>query len=262
MNARAWIFIGMVVAAFAMQAEASLVVDFDGPTTNSVARDADSRTAREEWIWDFSDSTAMFTSSGGQNTTIYGGLSINCDSGSGPVDPGIRLDGGTAAILNYLGTSTNPVMKGTYIWKQADYLAGSSQGVEFDESSSLSISVSGYTLPNNSEMRFVAQQGGTYYVSQFDFSGSGTYSLSNPNTNTWAVLDTSDYTYGAMNAVTFTNVEAVGFYFSGERTVSPGIIRIDVDDFQVNATVIPEPATFGMIGTGIGLALMIRRRRR
>lgn len=215
-------------------AQAVVIVDFDGSANKHNARTADSKKRGESSVWNFSDTTAMFSSADGKNTQIYGGLTMHWEGGA-PDNPGVRLEN-TGTVFTYIYSSaSNPFMEGVYVWKKEDFLKNNTVPVAFNEDTTLSVRIAAFTLPNNSTVRFVVKQDGKYYVSGISHRGTGKFSLTDPNKNCWwAELNTSsaNYTYGEMSSMKFTDVEAVGYYFEGQRK-GTGFIKLEIDDFKV-----------------------------
>ncbi|TVP82448.1 MAG: PEP-CTERM sorting domain-containing protein [Puniceicoccaceae bacterium] len=154
-------------------------------------------------------------------------------------------------------------IQGMLVWKKENFLNGfDAQPVQLNSGDSLSITWT-QIAATTVDVRFVVQQGGSYYVSNSGFSSLvanndlTTFSV-DPAQTTWALIDTSDYSIGSFSSVVLADVEAVGIYFNASRANQQTIISFN--DFKV--VDIPEPSTFGiLVGLAI-LGLVVTRRRR
>lgn len=150
-----------------------------------------------------------------------------------------------------------------------NFLGSPANAVVFDASSSLSFDVSSSGNGNVTSMNLLVQDSGTWYISESFISGSNQLTINDPNSENWAVFDmTASTNFGGVNggsisgsAHTFTDVQAVGFFF--EQTwpgsgMNNG--QTDLRNFTVEATVIPEPTAAVLMVASLP-ALLIRRRR-
>ncbi len=237
----------------AMGASATVIVDYNPPATRLSGRDADVDTTNGD-TWNFSDTTALFPASDGQNDTIYGGVITTWFTAQAHkpslvqvADSGAQIQVG--ANTGFAGTQT---AKGAFVWNQADFLNGADSGIiSLGAGSSISMAV---TEVGATEYRAVLNQGGTYYVSESSATDTSALVL-DPTTVNWAVLDTTDYTYGSFSSLALDDVQGVGVWFDQSR--DDNLTRFRVTDMQVNA--IPEPASFGLV-TALGGGIIFLRR--
>lgn len=231
-------------------AQASTVIDFTAVDNVSPReKTVDSLTGDS---WAFSDTTLLFDGSinaGNSNTKIYGGAEATW-AGSQAYNPAFRIVSG--AVSFPVNTDYSQEIKGMLVWNKADFLNHSTDNVVFDENSSMSLDLSFFkTLTGG--VRFVVNDDGTYYAS--NTSNKGDLILNDPGAETWAEIDTSDYSFvDGFSTRDFSNIQGVGVYLDASHT---GNITFAMTDFQVTA--IPEPATLGLVVAFGGGVLFIRR---
>jgi hypothetical protein len=251
----------VMVVALGLSAQASLVVDYDGHATNNEqARTADSATSSGQ-TWNFSTSSALITAPG-QNGKIYGGL-VTAWGATTNYTPLVR-DNKTPVLevtVNPTASATeNASAKGMLVWNKADFLTGSVQTVTFAGGDSLYLNISGWAATAK-DVRFTINQGGVWYVSDSKIaSGTAQSWTLDPTTNQWRTISTDgNYTIGgSASSVNFSNVLGAGIYLDS-ATVNGAQMQLLFNDFKVNATVIPEPATIGMLGLGALVVVIVRR---
>jgi hypothetical protein len=244
---------------------AAIVVDFttNFGTTNSRAADTDTNTGD---TWNFSTTTALIEDTtlqaGESNKRVYGGV-ITTWATSQAYAPLHRILDVADPNPDRLQLQVNPTTltggtsaKGVWLWNKADFLNGFNSGtLSIGAGDSLSLDV--FQLSGGTTSRFVVNQAGTYYVSSASSTNStGTFSIADLSTQTWAPLDTTDYSIGSFSSVALNDVQGVGVFFnlapSGNNQSLFGIT-----DFQLN--VIPEPSVALLCGFGF-LALLRRRK--
>jgi len=253
----------------AMVSSAALVIDYDytSATANSTKRLVDVDTTTGD-TWDFSDTVALIPNptAQGQNATIYGGIKTSWDP-AGAYDPAVLNVSSTDRLrvaVNPDGDENSTSAEGMFIWKKADFLnGGSSLQMGFGAGDAMSISFATITATDR-QFRFVVKSGGVYYVNNLNHSaaGAGSFSITPQTQSGWAPISTDgNYTIGTFEGTQFADIEAVGFYFKYGRTLAGGTSPtiLEISDFQVNASVVPEPATIGLFVIGSVGALIVRR---
>lgn len=255
-----------LTAGFSLSSHAALLVDF------TPSRDYDDQSWHEtDGPIDVPLSLETPFFSGPGVTPIYGGFK------SGGDVPG-ELSGTVNNFRLLLSSGNDSTDADDFIfqysmllWKADDFLA--SGDITFDQSTNSSFNIpSGLSVSVGTlrESSFVIVDSGKYYVS--NDQGIVTNGISdNGSELTWAEWqnpagDIADQTGPGKlidgltyNGMTFTNIEAVGYYSALARNGTNNPI-LRVDGFQVTA--IPEPATFGLFAAFGGALLVVLRRRR
>lgn len=231
-----------------LNAGATVVVDYNTPTNNINSRVADSDVNGAD-TWNFSDTTALIPAGDtGQNGTIYGGMNTTWSDGSAYA-PFLRHQASAFQLQVNKGVGVDTSAQGLLIWKKENFLGGAdSQTVNFDTGDSLSVNLPTFAATSR-ELRFAMKWGGTYYVSNLrtTVNGAQTFSI-DPASTSWRTITTDgNYTIGAATFYeNLDDIEAVGLYWNMARTGNQTAVRFD--DFQTDATVIPEPATLALVG--------------
>jgi hypothetical protein len=263
--------IGTSSLLLASSASATLVVDFTNANATSPVsasgKDIDTATSES---WNFDHSSPLFNGTvPGSNTRIYGGLNSTWANSFPSYNTTIQLLSAQPRLYVQVNPATpsatnfNTAIEGAFVWKKEDFLNGGDvQTVQFNPGDTLSVNLT--QIPASAatvDIRFIIQQGGVYYVSNASKTTSTIEAFSvTPTSTTWATLDTSNYAIGAFNSIAFNSVQAVGLYVDIARTNAQVIFSFD--DFQANATVIPEPSAFAALSGLSVLGMAARRRRR
>lgn len=214
----------------------TLVVDYDPPVgTGSVwSRDADSDTLNGD-TWNFSDSSALVPSGGGQNDTIYGGLATTWSNGD--YSPNLRhiSNAGGSRFQLQVNPGIPSAAKGMLLWIKKDFLnGGDSAPVRFNTGASLSVNVTSSISASSRDIRFVVNQGGTYYVADTAKTTPDIelYAI-DPSATTWRTISTDgNYTIGSTpELLTLDDIRAVGLFVGIIRDNTQQIF-LQFDDFQ------------------------------
>ena len=278
MQRTAVLLTAILVAMTAAPAGATLLIHYDGPAATQSSTTA---------AYDYQDTTT--------NATLYrinftesliytNGVDTQAQAAGGVISYnqettllGMRGPGGYAPYAGrWMQRSSGHINDGgTYggvetvmVWPQALFLnGGDAATVSLDATSSLSAVLPDYTYTDSSAMgfHFVVKDAGTYYYSQSSWSGSaGTFTVSDPTTELWAVWnplsDPTDFMPTGSESFatrTFSNLQAVGLLVDSKR--SQYAMNAMVTDFQVDAVIIPDPTCLSLLALG-GVALLRRRR--
>jgi hypothetical protein len=257
----------VALAVVPMTASATLMVNFDASTT----ADTDGvgyLTAPDNVP--FSDTVARSPGIGANgygdapdtSAIFYGGAD---HSGSGGINDVPYLESSDNSWRYRLGpVAIGDRMGALMLWKKVDFLnGGNAAAVSMDATSSFTVNTdtfgSGFV---NKEVRFVVQEGGSYYISDSVSSAIDSdvdSTLSNPESASWFAYDpaTDMLAQGASATLAFIDITAVGVYVEFGSTAA-GNQTLAINNFQVDA--IPEPATIGLISVFSGAILFIRRR--
>lgn len=163
------------------------------------------------------------------------------------------------------GANDTRYVAGLFSFQSADFLNG---GVESgDYLSGATMNIANFSGDAGSVVRFAVKSDGAWYLSAKNATSAKTMTFANPATALWGAFTPSTaasttlmasggLTYDTLGS-TLNGIEAVGFFFEGNRG-GTARARIKVDDFQIET--IPEPATLGLVATfGAGIILIRRR---
>ena len=193
-------------------------------------------------------------------TNAYIQLANNYDPNGGGAYDALR-------ISTDAGAATAHSAWGVIVWQKSDgFLNGfNANTVDF---SNVTLSLAGNNNSNDGtvETRIVVRQGASdFYISNslgaFAAGSNGWTTFTHAGIASWSAYDpVADISViGAAATPTLNNVTAVGFYYS--RTGSSlRYFNTSVREFTM--TVIPEPASAGLLLVGVAAAVAARRRRR
>ncbi len=252
----------IALVAFSSLGSAALIVDFS-PTGDADTNGVGLAGGEVPFSDTMARSPALGGTNnyGGSNPTFYGGVA---ETGDGAIDQHKFESSDSSYNFRLAPAAITDTATGLILWQQADFLSGSGGSVSLTSSDSLSVTSrrygSGY---GDTEVRFVIQEGSTYYISESQGiipTSYTTYTLADPTAANWFDYDpaTSIQAVGGAASPGFNNLTAAGAWFdlvagslSSNRTVR-------VNDFQANATVIPEPSTI-LLMAGVMVPLLLRR---
>lgn len=262
----------VVFAACALQGETIINWGGTGMATAdnnlSLPTPTDTVTAR---TWEYSATTPLLASGGTYaGPTIYGALQTE-NASDGPtnfssalVDDKTGTNDDVITIL--LNSATNgDIVQGLVFFKKADFASLSGDTITFDSTSSFTLGVTGNQGGGgNRGPRLAVLDGSSWYISSSVFGGfNGSLTIADLSAENFASYDptgaplngtpTSFTTAGS----TFTDIQAVGYYFSN-GTTSANKAGFNINNFQITA--IPEPATLGLVGMAGALLLVFRCR--
>ncbi len=266
--------VALLGLGLAASAEASLIVNWGGEmvTANrnlSLPAPTDSESGGiRTWNWS-SSSGVLNPTSGYTAAPFWGALQTTTESGV-PAGLGTAriTNNGTADYLEIRGSTANGDMEG-FIFFKPEVAEGST--VSFDETSSLKLVITNLNY-NPREVRMAVLNDGTWYLSGGVgglVTGATTFSITNTDASRWAEWSgvngaaplpaiPGSYT---ISGSSFDKIEAVGFYFAAAGNGSSAAPRFEVNEFVVNAQVVPEPSTaLLLLGSGAAYAALKLRR--
>ncbi|WPJ97022.1 hypothetical protein SH580_04785 [Coraliomargarita algicola] len=255
------LIVAHLLAGLALSATAqTTVVDFTSIDSSS-GEAADSTTASGS-TWNFTTDYLIEDPSlvpGESNKAVSGGVQMTW-AGALSNDFQIRVASEELRVqIRHTGAAT---AEGAFIWNQADFLNGYDTGtLSMSAGDSMSLDITTVTTAGaSSEIRFVVNNGGTYYVSNTSTTNtSGSFTISDLSTETWATMSTDDtYSFGSFSSVAMTDIQGVGYYFDLSTTAGEGNFRLDVNDFKY--TVVPEASSFGLLFGLLSFCFVLKRR--
>ena len=203
------------------------------------------------------------TGYGGTSDIFYGQVVRTAGAGTftnlnGNVPTAIVQDNSSSDRLQV--QLINSAASALFLWQQPDFLNGLNTGtLNFATGSTVSFTVDTYV--NAVPGRAVLESGGSYYISNAVFSGTGTTTV-DLTTLSW-------FNYDPVNAIgtigssaslvsggVISNVTEVGFY-TGVANAPSNAVRVSSVEF--NYVPVPEPSGFALLAAGIGL-MVIRRK--
>jgi hypothetical protein len=186
-------------------------------------------------------------------------------------------------FINLSISSSAPGIRGIIAFAKSGFLSGfDTQAVGFDSTSS--ISFTGLTNGFRPVVRWVIQDGDTWYISQNSFTGTGTgfwgaptdSTLVDPNSALWAAYvpiltdSAGPYFYNpapesGYATHTFSNIQTIGVFFDsyGQPSIDGSFSSFGLQNFVVDGVIapIPEPATGALAMAGaFSLGFMHLRR--
>jgi len=226
-----------------------------------------------------------WTASAGTGPGIPGGISGNVDFTSNRTVWNNPVAGTGGDFINLSISSSAPAIRGIIAFAKTGFLSGfDAQSVAFDSSSS--ISLTGMTSGFRPVVRWVIQDGDTWYISENSFTGTGTgfwgaptnATLNDPNSALWAAYvpiltdSAGPYFYNPAPETgyathAFTNIQTVGVFFDsyGQPVIDGAYSGFGLQNFTVNGVIaaVPEPSTSLLAAAGaLGLGWMRFRRLR
>ncbi|VGO12996.1 hypothetical protein PDESU_01550 [Pontiella desulfatans] len=226
---------GMSVATQA----ATVAVDFALDANAGVipARAADSHTDFGD-TWNFSDTVPLLDGgslpvSGNTNAVVFGGMKAGWGTSTN-YNPKFVIDRANERLQLQINSGNPPhSMEGMLLWNQAGFLNGmDSKQVVFDAESSMTVSFSAF----NGTTRFAVQDGGTWYVSESTFPGTGTHTLNAPTSVRWAPVSTDgSYAIGSFDSRSLMDIRGVGIYL--EMTSQNNQVNLKMEEFRMVAGV-------------------------
>lgn len=231
-------------------------------------------------VWQQTGSTPITPSSGYTGQPFYGIIQYNNGTTAGNLNSAIVMNRPAGARDRFYlqspagGTGTKSLSGLVYV-KKDDFMNGlnGAAPLRFDEESSMSITISNFTVGAGSATRVVrlaVLNDGQWYVSNSYRSSVTTFTVSDLLSQKWALYpgDTAPLAGTSYNEADYTvygselqNIEAVGVYFLNQNATPTDARDFSFDQFQVSfAAPIPEPSTVALLGVAALGAGLLRSR--
>lgn len=275
-------------AAFALAGQAAVVISWDGSATDytpsgqatigstggstnapgtAFTKNFEYSTTVAKWT---KDSPANYSGTGAQN--IYAGYHLTWSNSTASTLTNAStvtmgyLDGtGTEEVRTYQGGNTSSDKTMNYAILFGLNTPGS---YGFDDTSSLTAKLRAFQNTGVITNRWIVVADGVTYVSQTEIGAlkttHDTYTLSNPDEIYWAAWTPgSDMSFGNLTfnvaGSSLENITLAG-YAENSFTAGGTVGRTSViAGVTADLSVIPEPATVGMLGLGALVSLVFRR---
>lgn len=158
---------------------------------------------------------------------------------------------------------------GIFLWDQTQFINGGEAGASLEATSSLTLHYNDFNSQvADSQIRFLVQSGGQYYLSQTAITngvyGGETFTLTDAGTEDWAIFNPSPTAFTITGTevynVSLTNapITQVGIAFTCGRPQYAG--GFSFDTFSADLEPIPEPAAWAGLLLLAGLTAATRRR--
>lgn len=259
--------LGAALAAWSLMQttlSAATIVDWDGTGSYTGTFQSQGSLGGTAYGVAFDDTNPQVSGSTGTSSVFYGGMThLNSSSGAYNYQaPGAMAGAFTTGIharLNGLATADAAFLA---YWKAADFLVEPGTAAIIDSSSTMRIAFDSLSS-TNLQARLVLETAAGFYITQFAVAAINStqginQTVSNIDGLAWLNYDPSSDIIALGSAATpdLTDVVGVGFQL---RALDGLNFRTRVGEFEVNATVVPEPTTAAALIFAGGLFALRRR---
>ncbi len=265
--------LGAVLAACSISVSplaAALVVDWDGTGSYTGTFQSQGSLGGSTFGVAFDDTNPQISGSTGTSSVFYGGM-IHENSNSGAYNYQAPSAGSLSGVYStgiharMNGITTDDAAAFLAYWKAADFLVEPGSAITLDSSSSMKIAFDSLSS-SNLQARWVVETGAGFFitsgaVTNINAGQAITFTQNDPTTNSWLTYDPASdmLALGSSAAPDLSDVIGVGFRLDSQGSSFGSTFRTRIGEFEVNATVVPEPTTAAALLFS-GALLIVRRR--
>lgn len=266
--------LGAALAAWSLlffPLQAATIVDWDGTGSYTGAFQAQGSLGGSTFGVAFDDTNPQVSGSTGTSSVFYGGM-IHENSSSGAYNYQAPSAGSLSGVYStgiharMNGVTTDDAAAFLAYWKAADFLVEPGSAVMLDSSSSMKIAFDSLSS-SNLQARWVVETSTGFFITSGSVTNinSGqavTFTQNDMTTNSWLTYDPAVdmLALGSASAPDLSDVIGVGFRLDATGSSFGSTFRTRIGEFEVNATVVPEPTT--AVSLLLGATLVVVRRRR
>lgn len=262
--------VSAVWSLFGLPLSAATIVDWDGTGSYTGTFQSQSSQGGSTYGVAFDDTNPQVASSTGTSSVFYGGM-IHENSNSGAYNYQAPSAGSLSGVYStgiharMNGITNDDAAAFFAYWKAADFLAEPGSAVTLDSSSSMKIAFDSLSS-SNLQARWVIETGAGFFITSsaiaaINSNQATTTTQNDLTTNSWLSYDPASdiLAMGSAAAPDLSDVIGVGFRLDAQGSSFGSTFRTRIGEFEVNATVVPEPTTAAALLLA-GALFTVRRR--